>query len=77
MSKRKMKEIVTGSLYCSSCKQRYSIEDTTPDLLPQSQKSDRKHLNKPFVRQPDGAAGEAGGLRAGIRVIAITLFCCR
>jgi len=28
------REVVTGSLYCASCKQRYPIVDTIPNLLP-------------------------------------------
>ena len=27
-------EIVTGSLHCAACDQRYPIEDTIPNLLP-------------------------------------------
>ncbi|MFH1030959.1 MAG: methytransferase partner Trm112 [Chloroflexota bacterium] len=27
-------EIVTGSLYCPKCKERYPIVDTIPNLLP-------------------------------------------
>ena len=32
------REIVTGSLYCSKCDVRYSIEDTIPNLLPPGQR---------------------------------------
>ena len=28
------REIVTGSLYCARCEQRYPIVDTIPNLLP-------------------------------------------
>ncbi|MBI2852331.1 MAG: methytransferase partner Trm112 [Chloroflexi bacterium] len=28
------KEIVTGSLFCRKCNERYPIEDTIPNLLP-------------------------------------------
>ena len=28
------REIVTGSLYCAKCEQRYPIIDTIPNLLP-------------------------------------------
>ena len=28
------REIVTGSLYCPQCQERYPIEDTIPNLLP-------------------------------------------
>ena len=28
------REVVTGSLYCANCKQRYPIVDTIPNLLP-------------------------------------------
>ena len=28
------REVVTGSLYCPRCKQRYPITDTIPNLLP-------------------------------------------
>lgn len=28
------REIVTGSLYCAKCEQRYPIVDTIPNLLP-------------------------------------------
>ncbi len=28
------KEIVTGSLYCSKCNERYPIVDAIPNLLP-------------------------------------------
>ncbi|MCX6024023.1 MAG: methytransferase partner Trm112 [Chloroflexi bacterium] len=27
-------EIVTGSLFCARCNERYPIEDTIPNLLP-------------------------------------------
>lgn len=33
------KEIVTGSLFCQQCDQRYPIEDTIPNLLPPDQRS--------------------------------------
>jgi uncharacterized protein YbaR (Trm112 family) len=32
------KEIVTGSLYCAKCHERYPIEDTIPNLLPPEQR---------------------------------------
>ena len=32
------KEIVTGSLYCPSCQERYPIMDTVPNLLPADQR---------------------------------------
>ena len=32
------KEIVTGSLYCQKCKERYPIVDTIPNLLPPDQR---------------------------------------
>jgi len=28
------KEVITGSLYCAKCSQRYPIVDTIPNLLP-------------------------------------------
>jgi len=28
------KEVVTGSLYCAKCEERYPISDTIPNLLP-------------------------------------------
>lgn len=28
------KEVVTGSLYCTKCKETYPIEDAIPNLLP-------------------------------------------
>jgi uncharacterized protein YbaR (Trm112 family) len=28
------REVVTGSLYCAKCEQRYPIVDTIPNLLP-------------------------------------------
>ena len=31
-------EIVTGSLYCGRCNERYPIVDTIPDLLPPDQR---------------------------------------
>jgi len=31
-------EIVTGSLYCSKCDERYPIEDGIPNLLPPNQR---------------------------------------
>ena len=33
------KEIVTGSLYCSKCNERYPIVDAIPNLLPPDQRS--------------------------------------
>ena len=32
------KEIVSGSLYCRKCNERYPITDTIPNLLPPGQK---------------------------------------
>jgi uncharacterized protein YbaR (Trm112 family) len=32
------KEIVTGSLYCAKCQERYPIVDTIPNLLPPDQR---------------------------------------
>ena len=32
------KEIVSGSLYCKKCNERYPIVDTIPNLLPPGQK---------------------------------------
>ncbi|MEK7353976.1 MAG: methytransferase partner Trm112 [Chloroflexota bacterium] len=32
------KEIVSGTLYCKKCNQRYPIVDTIPNLLPPGQK---------------------------------------
>lgn len=32
------KEIVTGSLYCQECQERYPIVDTIPNLLPPDQR---------------------------------------
>jgi len=32
------KEIVSGSLYCQKCNERYPIEDTIPNLLPPDQR---------------------------------------
>jgi len=34
----KEQEIVTGSLYCSTCDVRYPIVDTIPNLLPPDQR---------------------------------------
>ncbi len=34
VDKENEKEIVSGSLYCGKCKERYPIEDTIPNLLP-------------------------------------------
>ena len=31
-------EIVSGSLYCQKCDERYPIEDTIPNLLPPDQR---------------------------------------
>ena len=31
-------EIVTGSLYCPKCEERYPIEDGIPNLLPPNQR---------------------------------------
>jgi uncharacterized protein YbaR (Trm112 family) len=28
------REVVTGSLYCAKCSERYPIEETIPNLLP-------------------------------------------
>jgi uncharacterized protein len=28
------KEVITGSLYCAKCNQRYPIADTIPNLIP-------------------------------------------
>lgn len=33
------KEIVTGSLYCRTCDERYPITDTIPNLLPPNQRN--------------------------------------
>ena len=33
------KEIVSGSLYCSKCNERYTIVDRIPNLLPPDQSS--------------------------------------
>ena len=32
------KEIITGSLYCPRCSERYPIEDAIPHLLPPDQR---------------------------------------
>ena len=32
------REVVTGSLYCRKCDERYPIVDTIPNLLPPSQR---------------------------------------
>ena len=32
------KEILTGSLYCQKCNERYPIIDTIPNLLPPDQR---------------------------------------
>ena len=32
------KEVITGSLYCPKCDQRYPIIDTIPNLLPPEQR---------------------------------------
>ena len=32
------KEIITGSLYCQKCNERYPIVDTIPNLLPPDQR---------------------------------------
>lgn len=34
VEKEDKKEIVSGSLFCPKCKERYPIEDTIPNLLP-------------------------------------------
>ena len=33
------KEIVSGSLYCPKCRERYPIVDTIPNLLPPDQRN--------------------------------------
>ena len=37
VGEKKGKEIVTGSLYCHRCDERYSIIDSIPNLLPPNQ----------------------------------------
>lgn len=34
VEKEDQEEIITGSLYCQQCDQRYPIEDSIPNLLP-------------------------------------------
>lgn len=34
VEKEEPEEIITGSLYCAKCAERYPIEDTIPNLLP-------------------------------------------
>ena len=34
IEKEDEKEVVTGSLYCQQCNQRYPIVDSIPNLLP-------------------------------------------
>jgi len=38
VEKEDEKEIVTGSLYCQKCDERYLIVDTIPNLLPPDQR---------------------------------------
>jgi len=38
VGKENVKEIVSGSLYCRKCNERYSITDTIPNLLPPDQR---------------------------------------
>ena len=37
VEEEKEKEIVTGSLYCQKCNERYPIVDAIPNLLPPDQ----------------------------------------
>lgn len=34
VEKENEREIITGSLYCAKCNERYPIVDTIPNLLP-------------------------------------------
>lgn len=34
IAKENEKEVITGSLYCAKCEERYPIEDAIPNLLP-------------------------------------------
>jgi len=34
VEKEEGQEIISGSLYCRKCSERYPIEDTIPNLLP-------------------------------------------
>jgi len=38
VEKENAKEIVSGSLYCRKCNERYPITDTIPNLLPPDQR---------------------------------------
>ncbi len=38
VGEEKGEEIVTGSLYCQKCSERYPIVDTIPNLLPPDQR---------------------------------------
>jgi len=38
VEKENEEEIVTGSLYCQKCDERYPIVDTIPNLLPPDQR---------------------------------------
>ncbi len=38
VEKENEEEIVTGSLYCQKCNERYPIVDTIPNLLPPDQR---------------------------------------
>ena len=38
VAKEDKKEIVSGTLYCQKCNERYPILDTIPNLLPPNQR---------------------------------------
>ncbi len=38
VEKENKQEIVTGSLYCQKCNERYPISETIPNLLPPDQR---------------------------------------
>jgi uncharacterized protein YbaR (Trm112 family) len=39
VDKEEVEEIITGSLYCSTCNYSYPIVDTIPNLLPPSEQT--------------------------------------
>jgi len=38
VTKEQKQEIISGTLYCRKCNERYPIEDTIPNLLPPGQR---------------------------------------